>query len=172
MKKTTAFYDKLLYAIICGPMMIAAIVLWFVIYFKGTIDWKSNKWYIILIFAIVFMIPMGGKMMFRYYYIENGYICFYYFPFTRDRKQLYENIDVKWNQKVLLSEIKNVKLVKLTEEEKQTKVYFKHWFNKYLKIELENEHNEYGDTKYIYVGNYSNSQILEIIRRLTSKQKY
>ena len=52
----------------------------------------------------------------------------------------------------------------LTEEEKQTKVYYKHWFNKYLKINL-----KYGNPKYVYVGNYSNYQIKKIIKLAMSK---
>ena len=61
-----------------------------------------------------------------------------------------------------LDELK--KLPPLTEEEKQTKVYYKHWFNKYLKINL-----KYGNPKYVYVGNYSNYQIKKIIKLAMSK---
>ena len=57
------------------------------------------------------------------------------------------------------SEIKNIEIVKLTKEEKQTKVYYKHWFNKYLKINM-----KYGNPKYVYIGNYSNYQIEKIIK--------
>ena len=46
-----------------------------------------------------------------------------------------------------------------TKNEKQTKVYYKHWFNKYLKINL-----KYGNPKYVYVGNYSKYQINKIIK--------
>ena len=46
----------------------------------------------------------------------------------------------------------------------QTKVYYKHWFNKYLKINL-----KYGNPKYVYVGNYSNYQIKKIIKLAMSK---
>ena len=53
---------------------------------------------------------------------------------------------------------------KATEEEKQTKVYYKHWFNKYLKINL-----KYGNPKYVYVGNYSNCQIKKIIKLASGK---
>ncbi|MCM1350593.1 MAG: hypothetical protein NC182_05260 [Prevotella sp.] len=58
----------------------------------------------------------------------------------------------------------DIEIVKLTEEEKQTKVYYKHWFNKYLKINL-----KYGNPKYVYVGNYSNCQIKKIIKLANSK---
>ena len=50
---------------------------------------------------------------------------------------------------------------KLTEEEKQTKVFYKHWFNKYLKVNLEHD-----ASKYIYIGNYSNNQIKKIMRAM------
>ena len=72
------------------------------------------------------------------------------------------NIDANWNQKIILSEIKDIEKVKLTKEEKRTKVFYKHWFNKYLKINLIS-----GSTKYVYVGNYTNSQIQKIINLMT-----
>lgn len=63
----------------------------------------------------------------------------------------------------MISEIKDIEIVKLTKEEKQAKVYYKHWFNKYLKINL-----KYGNQKYVYVGNYSIHQIEKIIEILNN----
>ena len=105
------------------------------------------------------MVPIGGTLLFRYCVINNNLIHFHYFPFTTSRKKAANNIDVKWNQNVFISEIKDIEIVKLTENEKQTKVYYKHWFNKYLKINL-----KYGNPKYVYVGNYSKYQINKIIK--------
>ena len=53
-----------------------------------------------------------------------------------------------------------------TKNEKQTKVYYKHWFNKYLKINL-----KYGNPKYVYVGNYSKYQINKIIKLVNLNKK-
>ena len=109
------------------------------------------------------MVPIGGAMMFRYCVTNNDSIHFYYFPFTKSWKNATNNIDVRWNQNAVISEIKDIEIVKLTEAEKQTKVYYKHWFNKYLKFNLKN-----GNSKYVYIGNYSNYQIKKIIK-LVSK---
>ena len=65
---------------------------------------------------------------------------------------------------ILISEIENIEIVKITDEERKTKVYYKHWFNKYLLINLKN-----GDSKYVYVGNYSNNQIKKIIKLMMKK---
>ena len=157
-KRIIAFYDVLLFAIICSPMIVIAIILLFMLVTKGTNEWIHENWYLVLIFAITFMVPIGGTMMFRYYVTNN------YFTFTKSWENATNNIDIRWNQDVMISEIKDIEIVKLTEDEKQTKVYYKHWFNKYLKINL-----KYGNPKYVYVGNYSNYQIDKIIKLVTNK---
>ena len=158
-KRIIAFYDVLLYVIICSPSIVTAVVLLFTMVTKGTSEWIYEKWYLVFILAITFMIPIGGAMLFRYCVAHNGSIHFHYFLFTKSWKNATNNIDIRWNQDVLISEIKDIEIVELTEEEKQTKVYYKHWFNKYLKINL-----KYGNPKYVYVGNYSNYQIKRIIK--------
>lgn len=164
-KRIIAFYDVLLYAIICSPLIVTAIILLFLLVTKGTSEWIYEHWYLVLIFAITFMIPIGSAMLFRYCVINYNSIYFHYFPFTTRWKKAANNIDGRWNQNVFISEAKDVEIVKLTKEERQTKVYYKHWFNKYLKINL-----KYGNPKYVYVGNYSNYQIKRIIKILTCKK--
>lgn len=157
-KRIIAFYDILLYAIICGPMIcISALIA-----LSGVLNSFESvvkHWYFVLLFAITFMIPASSWLMLRYSIIENNNIYFRYLHFTISWEKAANNIDARWNQDVLISEIKDIEIVKLTEEEKQTKVYYKHKFNKYLKINL-----NYGNPKYVYVGNYSNSQIKRIIK--------
>lgn len=108
---------------------------------------------------------MGGTLLFRYCEIKNNSVYFHYFPFTTSWERAANNIDILWNQNVFISEIETFEIVKLTKEEKQVRVYYKHWFNKYLKINL-----KYGNPKYIYVGNYSNGQIKKIIKILIKKK--
>ena len=148
----------LLYTIVCGPFIMAALILLYVLVTKGTSEWIYENWYLVLIFAISFMMPIGVTMLFRYCVVDNNSIHFHYFTFAKSWKNASNNIDIRWNQDVLISEIKNIEIVKLTEEEKKMKIYYKHWFNKYLKINL-----KYGKAKYAYVGNYSNHQIQRII---------
>jgi len=167
LKKIIPFYDVLLFTIICGPMIVTAVILLFMLVTKGTSEWIYENWYLVLIFAITFMVPIGGTMMFRYCVINNNSFHFHYFPFTASWNKAANNIDGRWNQDVFISEIKDIEIVKLTEEEKQTKVYYKHWFNKYLKINL-----MYGNPKYVYIGNYANYQIKKIIELLTTKTTY
>ncbi len=165
MRKTIiAFYDILLYAIIFGPMIVIAVILLFMLVTKGTSEWIYENWYLVLIFAITFMTPFGGTMLFRPCVININSIHFYYFPRAKSWEKPLNNIDIRWNQDVFISEVKDVEIVKLTKEEKQTKVYYKHCFNKYLKINL-----KYGHQKYVYVGNYSNYQIKKIIKVLMTK---
>ena len=163
-KRIIAFYDVLLYAIICVPLVVVSAVSFYLLVTKGTSEWIYENWYLVLIFAITFMVPIGGTMMFRYCVTNNNSIHFHYFTFTKNWNKAANNIDIRWNQDVIISEIKDIEIVKLTEEEKQTKVYYKHWFNKYLKINL-----KYGNPKYVYVGNYSNFQIKKIIKLASSK---
>ena len=164
-KRIIAFYDVLLFAIICSPMIVTAVILLFMLVTKGTSEWIYKNWYLVLIFAITFMVPIGGTLMFRYCVINNNSMHFHYFTFAKSWKNATNNIDARWNHYVVFSEIKDIEIVRMTEEEKQTLVYYKHWFNKYLKINL-----KYGNPKYIYVGNYSNYQIKKIIK-LISKNK-
>ena len=163
-KRIIAFYDVLLFAIICSPMIVIAVILLFMLVTKGTSEWIFRNWFLVLTFAITFMVPIGGTMMFRYCVFNNNSIHFHYFTFTKSWKNATNNIDIRWNQDVIISEIKNIEIVRLTVEDKQTKVYYKHWFNKYLKINL-----KYGNPKYVYVGNYSNYQIKKIMKLAMSK---
>ena len=162
-KRIIAFYDVLVFAIICSPMIVTAVMLLFMLVTKGTSEWIYENWCLVLIFAITFMVPIGGTLIFRFGVINNNSIHFHYFTFVKSWKNATNNIDIRWNQDVVISEIKDIEIVKLTEKEKQTKVYYKHWFNKYLKINL-----RYGNPKYVYVGNYSNYQIKKIIKLITN----
>ncbi len=163
-KKIIAFYDLLFYAIICGPLIVVSILLLSLLVTKGTSEWIYKNWYLLVTFAVSFMLSIGGAILFRYCVFDNNSIHFHYFPFTASWEKAANNIDSRWNQDVVISEIKDIEIVRLTEEEKRTMVYYKHWFNKYLKINL-----KYGNPKYIYVGNYSNYQIKKIIKILKNK---
>lgn len=85
----------------------------------------------------------------------------------RERRMIekrYFNIDDQWNlQHIPISEIEYVEIVKLTQDEKCAKVHYKHLFNKYLKFTLKKSDTQYGNVKYIYVGNYSKRQIKKIV---------
>lgn len=164
-KKIIAFYDLLFYVIVCGPLMICAFL--FSISGKlNDLEWICKYWYLVLLFAIAITIPCVCIIMLRYCEINTNTnsIFFSYYLYFKNWKKTLNNIDLLWNQSMFITEIKNIEIVKLTKEEKQTKVYYKHWFNKYLKINM-----KYGNPKYVYIGNYSNYQINKIIKIASGK---
>ena len=163
-KRIIAFYDLLFYAIICGPLIVVSILLLSLLVTKGTSEWIYKNWYLLVTFAVSFMLSVGGAILFRYCVFNNNSIHFHYFPFTTSWEKAANNIDILWNQNVFISEVSHVEFTRLTAEEKKTKVFYKHWFNKYLKISLIG-----GKEKYVYVGNYSSFQVKKIIKLLTSK---
>ena len=59
-KRIIAFYDVLLYAIICVPLVVVSAVSFYLLVTKGTSEWIYENWYIVVIFAISFMLPIGG----------------------------------------------------------------------------------------------------------------
>ena len=122
-------------------------------------EWLLKHWYLVALCSLGIILFIAGRLLFRSIEISSESIYFNYFPYTTSWKKAANNIDIRWNQNVFISEIKDIEIVKLTKEEKRTKVYYKHWFNKYLKINL-----KYGNPKYVYVGNYSNYQINKLIR--------
>lgn len=156
-----SFYDLLLYGIFLASIIVTIVILsvksiidWSWIFnpnFRATLRNANPIASIIVLFLFV-----------RHCKVDYNIANFYYFPFTISRCKVSHNIDANWNQKIILSEIKDIEKVKLTKEEKRTKVFYKHWFNKYLKINLIS-----GSTKYVYVGNYTNSQIQKIINLMT-----
>ena len=163
-KKIIAFYNLLLYAIICGPLIVVSILLLALLVTKGTSEWIYKNWYLLVAFAVSFMLSVSGPALFRYCVFNNNSVYFHYFPFTTSWEKAANNIDILWNQNVFISEVSHVEITRLTAEEKKTKVFYKHWFNKYLKISLIG-----GKAKYVYVGNYSSSQVKKIIKLLNSK---
>ena len=93
-KKVIAFYDLLLYAIICIPLVIIAAISLFMI-LKGTDEKIFENWYLVLSFAIAFVLPIAGTMLFRYYVINNNSIHFHYFTFAASWGKAANNIDIR-----------------------------------------------------------------------------
>lgn len=132
----------LLYTIICGPLMLCSIIILYLCELNG-FEWMLKHLYLVALCSLGIILFIGGRVLFRSIEISSESIYFIYFPYGSWEKAV-GNIDALWNQ---------------NEEEKRTKVYYKHWFNKYLKINL-----KYGNPKYVYVGNYSKYQINKLIR--------
>lgn len=159
-KKILAFYDLLVYSIICAPLMVSSAMI-FVFGELGNSSWLREKWYLLLLFATGLVLPLGLIVFIKYFEIKNDLAYFYYFTLTTNLEKAAKGIDSCWNQEMHPSEITNVEIVKLTKEEKKKYTSTKFFFNKYLKINL-----KYGACKYVYVGTYSKFQIKRIIKLL------
>ncbi|MBQ7379830.1 MAG: hypothetical protein IJW70_09190 [Clostridia bacterium] len=59
-KRIIAFYDLLLYTVICTPLIAVAAVLLFVLITKGTPEWIYENWHLVVVFAISFVLPVAG----------------------------------------------------------------------------------------------------------------
>lgn len=161
MKKIIAFYDTMIYAVVSTPLIILSAFIFVFSDGFGSLNLLIQHWYLLLLFACGVVIPIVGVALLRYFKIENDHVYFHYLPLTMSWDKFANNVDICSNQEMLASEIVDIEIVKLTKEERETKVFYKHLFNRYLRISF-----KYGSCKYVYVGNYSNFQIKRIIKLL------
>ncbi|MCH5179982.1 MAG: hypothetical protein J1F32_02065, partial [Erysipelotrichales bacterium] len=121
-----------------------------------------NDWYFVVIYALCISIPFTAMFCLQRVTIEPNYDkvdFFYLVNYAKNEKDLNSN----WI--IYPSEIENISVVKLTNEEKRRYTSARFLFSKYLKVEM-----RYGHIKYIYVSHYSKNQINKIIKML-SKNK-
>jgi hypothetical protein len=158
-KRFIAFYDVLCFSIIALVMWTIALI----ILFAGKLEdyaWSLEYWYLHIIFAICFFVPMTLMFFIQNITIDlkcNKFDAYYLVAFLKNDKDLNSN----WS--LYPSEVESVELVKLSKEEKKKYTSAKFLFNKYLKINL-----KYGHSKYVYISHYSHSQIISIKRMLVS----
>ena len=69
-KKIIAFYDVLLLSVICGPLMICSILI-FVFGKLHDLEWTLKYWYLVILFAVGIMLPIGCSLMIRYISIRR-----------------------------------------------------------------------------------------------------
>ena len=162
-KKFTALNDVLMYFLICGPMISVSLL----IFISGSLfdhNWAWEHWYIVILFASCISVSLVGVLFIRRMEIYNNETVYFHTVTFFSNLRKISNIDTNWNDNVFISEVVSVEIVKLTDEEKETKVYYKRMRNKYLKINL-----KFNKTKYVYIGNYANFQIRRIICILMNK---
>lgn len=151
-QRVYSFFDVFIYIIFCLLMIIMAT--WITIIIS-----KNYSLFKIIAINVCFMIIIVTLFFFcRFYDISDDNIYFYYNRVTSHWTKRYDNVDMNWNQKTFINEIQSVEIVKLSKEEKNTKIFYKHLFNKYLKISC-----RYKEPKYVYIGNYSKNQIKNLI---------
>ena len=97
--------------------------------------------------------------------ISDNRIKVFDFPlFATNKFYVRKRSLILWNSEIEISEVKKIELTKLNKEEQKICMGYSRLCNKYLKIDL-----EYGKHKYIYVGNYSNSQIKNVIELASNR---
>ena len=131
MKKTIiAFYDVLLYSIVCSLSIMVSLYILFSRNCFSDFDSMIKNWYLVLSFAFCIDIPVGVVPMLRYFkIINNESVYFHYFPFTTNWTKAANNIDIRWNQEVFVSEIESVEVLKLSKATNDN-VFYDHWRNK------------------------------------------
>ena len=169
MKRIVAFYDAIIFSVVCLPLITLSVVLFFV--GNGFTDsaWNFDHWYVGIIFSFGIAIPVGAIPCIRFCLINTvGDNATFSYGFSEIKAWSWKSythkakeLDIQWNTRMLLSEIAGVKIVKLSKDEKKC-VSTRFLFNKYLKIEM-----KYGAVKYVYVANYANWQIERIMKLLT-----
>ena len=153
------FCDAIIIGIVSIILFAIAI---YIIIIKGDTPWYSFSSFYTLIAAFCIAIPVGLILTIQRVTIEPNYDkvdFFYLVNYAKNEKDLNSN----WI--IYPSEIENISVVKLTNEEKRRYTSARFLFSKYLKVEM-----RYGHVKYIYVSHYSKNQINKIIKML-SKNK-
>ena len=156
MKKTfAALYDVLFVSLISACMY--TVSLW--IMSRGPVG--DLHWYWVIICAVCIAVPTGC-IVFGIHKCTIDLVC--------DRVEIVYLVRHNVNSRDLLSnwviypsEIEKVTVVRLSKEEKRRYTSARFLFSQYLKIEM-----KFGHVKYVYVSHYSNYQIAQIIKLLTS----
>lgn len=109
-------------------------------------------------YPVSFAIGVTLLRIFHRFEIEGDLVTFGAIAFSKGV------IDEDWNWEVLISEVKDVELVKLSKEEKKKYTSSRFLFSKYLKVTTKND-----KYKYIYVSHFTKKQIERIINILLQR---
>lgn len=91
----------------------------------------------------------------NYIVIDKGLIVVNDYPFLCSKNNLKNNQLQTSNSCIMLDEIENFEIVRLSKDEKKKYIGLKHLFSKYLKFKIKNS----DECKYIYVSVYTKKQI-------------
>lgn len=133
---------------------------------------KFNNEIILVVMAyacIVFIVVAVMKLFFipSHIIIKENSLKVYDFPlFATNKFYKKKRSLILYNGEIDINEVEKIELVKLTKEEQKKHIGYNHLFNKYLKFHL-----KYGNSKYVYISNYSKSQIEIIINIMKEKIK-
>lgn len=159
MKKRTfrPLFTLLIYSFVSSALI--GVFAYIFIFIKGENNgWNDIQWWYTLLAAFCIAIPFGCAFFIPRIKIDldsNKVDIFYLVNWKRSR------LDCDSNWVFYLDQIEDVKVVKLTNDEKKTFTSSRFLFRKYLKVQL-----RFGNIKYVYVAPYSNGQIKKIIKML------
>ena len=163
MKQIYAIKERLIY--------IFAIALLSPIQLVLLIKFKENTAIVILAYTCVVFVVLALLKLFSIPYhivVNNDRMKVFDYPLLATNKFLKKRRSlILWNSEINLYEVEKVELVKLTKDDKIKYVGHNHLFNRYIKVSIRNS----SSFKYVYVSNYSNSQIKRIISILTRFRK-
>jgi len=161
MRKLYAIKERIICILLAVVLGLFELVLW--------INFSNHTAMVIIAYICIVLIVVALLKLFSLPYhiiVYNNTVKVFDFPLLATNKYYEKKRSlILWNNKINISEVKSVELVKLTREQKKQSIGFAHLFDKYIKINLLNSTS----SKYIYVSAYSNAQIKKIIKLLTPK---
>ena len=133
------------------------------------INFSDNIVIVIIAYTCIVFIVTALLKLFSFPYhivINNNRMKIFDFPLLATNKFYKKKRSlILWNGEINIDEVKSVELVKLTKKEQEKYIGYIHFFNRYIKVKLNNSNSN----KYIYASIYSNLQIKLIIDLLNNK---
>lgn len=133
------------------------------------INFSNNVKIIIVVYVcVVIVVALLIKLFDIPYHVvvNNNKMKVYDFPLLATNKFYHKKRSlILWNSEINIDEVQDIQLVKLTKEQKMRYIGYIHFFNRYIKVSLNNSSSD----KYIYISPYSKSQINKIINLLNNK---
>ena len=159
---------KKIYAILERVICIFAVLLLSTIAIILFVKFNSKIILVVMAYICVALIVLALLKLFSFsshIIINKDMVKVFEFPlFATNRFYDKTGSLILYNNEININQIVKIELIKLTKEEQKNYTGYKHLFNKFLKFNL-----KYGNSKYVYVGNYSNHQIKKIISLLNNK---
>ena len=155
MKKIYSIFERLICISIVLILSIIAIILF--------LKYNSEILSIIIAYTCVALIVLSLIKLFyipNHIIINDNKIKVFDFPlFATNKFYVKKRGLILYNSEIEINDIEDIQLIILTREEQNKYIGYKHFSKKYLKFSL-----KYGNTKFVYVGIYSEHQIKQIIK--------
>lgn len=161
MKKIYSIKERIIYTLLIIILGLFQLIL--------LLNYVDNTTIVIIAYAcVVVVVALLIKLFAIPYHIvfNNNRMKVYDFPLLATNKFYQRKRSlILWNSEIDIYEVKSVEIVKLTKEQKFKFIGYIHFFDRYIKVSLNNSNSD----KYIYASIYSKTQIQKIIKMLTNK---